>query len=231
MTKRIRIDRDERGFPVLRGDRRTKPERRHVNLSGLRRLLLVDDDGRTLGPAEALEVLLSDGPLPAPEFDALASQYADPEVIYGAAEQLGVIRKKREDGSIEVLIPAPEPEQESVNLADDGRKEPSPMGTLDYTSLSLTPLREAQELLGNQPVIGSGLEIVKGEGRQRFVRTNELRAHLSRVSRGGKSTGAGEKIANALGDAQARRAKSNAKGQANDAHRRRYGTAKLTGRD
>jgi hypothetical protein len=224
---RLRIETDKRGFPALKGDRPAKRERSHVFLGDLRKLPLVDDDGRTLGPAEALEVLLADGPLPAREFDALASQYDNPAVLYSTAEQIGAVRRASEDGNLEIALPGREPEQESedIELADDGRKASTRMP--DTTSL--TPLREAQELMG-KPVIGSGLTIIR-EGRQRYVRTSDLRALLANAGRGGKSAGAGEKIAAALGDATARRAKTNREGQSNDLHRKRYGVARIGGRD
>lgn len=229
-----RIKYDDKGAPYLARDKSDEPPKSHRThvLLGIERFPLWHDDGRPTSPTEALDMLLSDGPITASQFDHLASQFDNPEVIYSAAEQLGAIRKKREDGALEVLLPEPEQESNEVHLAETGREESTRMGikeSPDYQAAGLVPLREAQEMLG-QPVIGSGLTIIR-EGRNRFVNKAELRAHLSRVGRGGKAPGAGAKIAGALEDATQRRAATNRAGQANDAHRRRYGQAKLGGRD
>jgi hypothetical protein len=226
--RRIRIHTDEHGAPVLNGDIPAKRERSHVFLGDLRKLPLVDDAGRTLGPAEALEVLLADGPLAAREFDALATRYDNPAVLYSAAEQIGAVRRANADGRLEIALPGREPDQETkdeITLADTGRRE-HPMSS---DTSGLTPLREAQKLLGG-PVIGGPLRIVKVD-RNRYVNTSELQQHLARVGRGGKTAGAGEKIAAALGDATTRRAQTNREGQSNDLHRKRYGTARISGRD
>jgi hypothetical protein len=224
---------DERGYPVLTGNRRDKPRRECTSISlGVESYPLYDEHGRPLSPTESLHDLLSDGPINESQYVRLADEFDDPETLHAAARRLGVIRK-RQDGSVLVMLPGPEqepatqtqPQTEQVNLADSGHEE-GPIVNTEPLADRLTPMREAQRLLG-QPVIGSGLEIVR-HGRERFVRTSDLERKIAAAGRGGKAPGAGERVATAISDAQARRAATNREGQANDtrgSRSRRYGRA------
>lgn len=245
-----KMDYDKHGAPILRrteADKRSKPQRQEIRL-GVERFKLIDDDGRVLGPAESLSLLLEDGPISESQFQHLAAQFDDPNVLHSTAERLGVTRRKREDGSIELLIPPVQTDDtaraEQVNATDDNhtdtlnlsdRTEDDNMPYDPTAADALTPVREAQRKIG-APVIGSGLKIVKDPdgGSGRYVHTRELNAMLARAGRGGRAKGAGQVAADAVSDAQKRRAQTNPIGQANDrtnTRSRRYGRARDLGRD
>lgn len=121
---------------------------------------------------------------------------------------------------------SPETAPQSLNLADadngtDEPKEEAPMGLMDNHTDSnadgLTPVREAQRLLGAS-IIGSGLTILRDHNRpnsrERFVRTAELEKLMSH-SRGSR-TGAGQIARDAISSARKQRASANRIGQQND---------------
>jgi len=237
------LRRDKNGMPALVRTERDRPrehERREINL-GAHRLKLVDDDGRVMSPTESIALLLEDGPITDGTLQHLAEQYDDPEVVYGTVERLGAVRRKRDDGGIEIVMQSqtqpPESTERTDDSADDVTVEPPSItfadNREDESSVSpryvnrhmqadnpdAVPVREAQRLLG-APVIGSGLVIFRDENkpasRERFVSRAALNAKLAQAGRGGKAKGAGETVSQAIDRAQRQRARDNAAGQRND---------------
>jgi hypothetical protein len=211
-----RIMTDAEGFPVLLSDGRPKRKREPSGIRLGRREFPFCDGERVLGPTEALERVLLDDPLSEVEFAHLARAFANPNVLHHAAERLGVIRKRDDDGTIMLHLPSGDDKQHdddaptTIDAADDDG--PQLVVNLDggddatrYFDASaadrLTPVRVAQRLLG-QPVIGSGLTIVR-EGNDRFVSTTELEKRLAKQRRV-KDAGAAERITNEIADAKER---------------------------
>jgi hypothetical protein len=121
------IDTDAKGYPVIRSSAGPSlpTEPRELRL-GVEIFHLTDENGRVLSPTVSLNELLLGGQITENQFSRIASYFDDPETIHYAARQLGVIREKRDDGSIVLRLPHEHerskrgPSKEQHGLTEDG---------------------------------------------------------------------------------------------------------------